>query len=205
LNLLDLAAVRLAGKTKDAPESHTGVAIMMFLPRDVATALALGPSQIPKGDKAELPEELHVTIAYLGDSTEGTLAKKRKAVEKAMEKFSKSATTVTGRISGFGTFDEGNGGCAIYYSFDAPGLPQLRHDLVAELKKAGVEINMKHGFSPHITLAYLKDKGDAKVIYPSGEDVTLDEITLGWGDERLVFTLGRSTRKPKVVRSSEAA
>lgn len=162
---------------------HTGVMLAFYLPPEIAQALA-----IPGGEK---PEDLHLTLAFLGDSTELEPATQG-AIQDAIEQFCAQATPIGGEISGVGLFIGGDGdgdSDPFYASFDAPALVQFRSVLLNCLSQRGVSVAMSHGFTPHITLAYLPKGAALPQIKLPKLPVTLQVLSFCWGDTRLDYDL----------------
>ncbi len=73
----------------------------------------------------------------------------------------------------------------IYASYDAPNLPGLRQRLVSQLDAIGLKVSRAHGFTPHITLAYVKPTSrmpEMSDIY--GSDMDFESLGYAWGGER---------------------
>jgi len=120
------------------------------------------------GQKISLPDgeevvDLHVTVAYL-KSVPAEL--KQKVVEIANEllakyterTFENGALGFKVKLGGIGRFsaDETGGTDVIYASVDCPTLSDMQAELTMRLKEIGVEANERHGYSPHVTLKYVK-------------------------------------------------
>lgn len=128
--------------------NHTGVMIALYPPIKVAEEIA-----IPDG---EPPEDLHVTLLFFGkasEKTEGDLQKLDLACDKVASAFASLKATMGG-LGRFYTTDE-DGNQAFYASVDHPSLPDLRQVLANSL--IGMYAD-NHGFSPHMTLKYVKEK-----------------------------------------------
>lgn len=160
------AAANGASGTKQA--NHSGVMLALFPPLATAKKIA-----IPGGEPAE---DLHVTLLFFGAAnnlSEGDLYRIQSSAQLAAAKYA-PFTAEIGGIGRFYTTDE-DGNQAFYGSVDSPTLPDLRYDLASGLKGMYKD---NHGFSPHMTLSYVKD-GDANPI--SGwtpTKVNFKEITL---------------------------
>ena len=127
--------------------NHTGVMIALYPQPSVAEKIA-----IPDGEPAD---DLHVTLLFFGeaaDKTEGDLQKLDLACDKVASAFAPLKANIGG-LGRFYTTDE-DGNQAFYASVDHPSLPDLRQVLANSL------IGMykdNHGFSPHMTLKYVKE------------------------------------------------
>jgi 2'-5' RNA ligase/phage head maturation protease len=181
--------------------AETGAMIAFYLPEEIAAKLAI------KGGQA--PEELHLTLAYLGDITELNPAVKDMA-NKAICNFLWQVSPLEGTISGVGLFNtaeqaETN---AFYASFDSPALAELRSYLVQALEEAGVAPRTDHGFTPHVTLAYVPKKAALPKVELPREQIKFEQISFCWGEERIDYNLsgggliGMTDYKKKSVLTS---
>jgi SPP1 gp7 family putative phage head morphogenesis protein len=170
-----------------AKAGKSGVIVGLFLPLETAGALVrqVGLSQ------AEPPSDLHITLAYLGKVDDARL--NRDQLEATLQDFvnSRDDGPIEGVVGGVGRFnhDEGDGTNALYASYDCPELPALRQALVDALDAAGVGLGNTHGFTPHITLAYVPADMPTPDLRLPQIPVTFDRLTLAWGDERIDIAL----------------
>lgn len=135
---LDLPEVRRA------EVNHTSAMVALYPELAVAEALACADG--------EAPEELHLTLAFLGEA-ENVDAE---ALKRAVSGLAASRPLANGMISGIGRFSASEGEPDPYYaSVDVPSLSWFREALVDALSLESVWPIMTHGFTPHITLAYL--------------------------------------------------
>lgn len=173
-------------------KKYSGVIVALWLPLDQAKKIALGSDAL-KGTEAkpETPESLHITLCYLGDSE--ALSDKKEAITEKLQFWADSAPyhTLTGKISGVGRFhtDSEEAPEALYASFDSPSLGELRYSLVELLEANGVTIDKTHGFTPHITLSYLKKSEATPHIDIPLEEITFNKITLAWASHQTHFKL----------------
>lgn len=128
--------------------------VCLYPPPELAQKLAF-----PGGERAE---QLHVTLGYLGrvvDMPPGAL----EAVRKQVVAIAAQSAQLTGFVGGMGRFaasGTSEGKDVVYASLDVPGLVELRQKLAAACAAAGAPFRREHGFTPHMTLAYL-DPGQA--------------------------------------------
>jgi 2'-5' RNA ligase len=131
----------------------------------------------PEGEPAPI---LHVTLAFLGETDDETLAR----ADLAMRQVARDHVPREGRVGGVGYFGVEPGPDAVYPSLalpDVPGLPELRHAVVRALEDAGVPFSQTHGWLPHLTLAYTAEP----TLPPPdvlGRPVTFRFLTLARGD-----------------------
>lgn len=169
---------------------HNGAMLAFMLDGTAASALASAVEMagIPAADR--LPtDELHLTLAYLGDTSE--LSFEESDVMQVLGDFAGTEFNLKGKLSGIGRFTnvEGPEATVVYASVDAPALPAFRQALVEALGDNGIDHARNHGFTPHISLMYLKpDVATPNIELPDLEMV-FDRITLMWGDNRTDFNL----------------
>lgn len=131
--------------TNPAPQ---GVMVALYPPDDIAQALHLDAEQ------AEDVSELHVTLAYLGSVDEVGLEQVGALVQLVAD-FAADSYDQPFEVSGIGRWAAGEDGDAFVALIDGPELPDLRADVVDALTAGGFPVRNDHGFTPHITLAYL--------------------------------------------------
>lgn len=168
--------------------AHTGAMVAFEIPLDTATNLALAARQ--SGIEAVAPEDMHITLAYMGEIA--SIEDKREVIEKAISEFTMFFGALDGNVAGIGRFNASStsdGQDVIYASFDSPDLPEFRQGLVEAIEGTGVEISRMHGFTPHITLAYVDKKTAMPNLVLESIPLVFNEIVLAWGDERKAFKL----------------
>lgn len=177
------AAPALPAPDRVLDGGHTGVMVALF-PDPAAVAAITGAEGV-----TEPADQLHLTLAFLGDSTEVPLATNKARVVDAVRSWAqRSWRPLKGQVNGAGRFynAESDGTNAIYLAPDVPGLPELRQSLVAAIEAAGLDYASDHGFTPHMTIAYVPADAptpDVRVDLP----VRFDRVTLAWGDEQYDF------------------
>lgn len=178
------------GDAAKAQDAHTGAMIAFAIPEAVGTKLLDAVADgLPKGAEALPLDELHITLAYLGDTATNALS--RDAVAAALKIFTARHPILRGKINGVGKFgnSEGDGRTAFYASFDSPDLPDFRRDLVKTLEAAGAPVSDEHGFTPHITLAYIADDATEIPANVPALPIAFTDVALVWGDEWESFRL----------------
>lgn len=176
--------------TRTLNAGHTGV--MVALIPDSAAVQALADQRAV----TEPADQLHLTLVFLGDSTEQPLAtNKAQLIDAVRQWAAQHGTPLEGTINGAGRFfhaedDETN---AVFVSPDVPGLPELRQSLCDWLERSGFDYAQNHGFTPHITVAYVPldaPTPDIRVDTP----VSFPSVTLGWGDEQYDMPMSATTK-----------
>jgi hypothetical protein len=88
------------------------------------------------------------------------------------------ARMVLDRMVFAGSADEGD---AFHLTADVPGLPAVRETLVKLLAAQGFEVSTAHGFSPHVTLAYLAPEAPSPLDRVDPVSVVFDRVSLWQG------------------------
>jgi 2'-5' RNA ligase len=162
-----------------AEGAYTGLLVALWL--DDATAAALAQ---PGG---EPPENLHITLAIVPDlATADDLTFAR--IVGAVDDIAAYHVPLTGTIGGHGRFFGGDDGDVIYAAPDVPALAELRQAIVEHLGYAGARVSTEHGFTPHITLAYVSDGTE---LTPELADLPLrfTDIVVIAGERRVAIPL----------------
>jgi 2'-5' RNA ligase len=205
--VLVLTGAGLAATKKDftpthtTDDGHTGVMVALY--PDPAAAKAL----VALDGVTEPVERLHLTLCFLGDSTETPLkTNKEKVIEAVAQWATEHGQPLKGTINGLGRFfhaedDQTN---AVYVSPDVAGLPELRQSLADWIEQSGFDYSHDHGFTPHITVAYVPLDAPTPPIRIE-TSVTFDHVTLAWGDEQYTFPLGVSQKSFTVFKDASGA
>jgi 2'-5' RNA ligase len=169
----------------------------LWLPANTASEIA-----VPGG---EAPEQLHVTLAYMGRLSE-VGPDKLDLIAKAIEGYCATASPMVGSLSGVGRFsasETSDGMDVVYASVDAPTMPEFRAGLVKAIEDAGVAISRAHGFTPHVTLKYVKSDDPTPVEKFQPRPVAFDEVVLAVGDDRRRFGIGGTEKAVERKKATE--
>lgn len=172
-------------------KTHSGAAVVLPVPARLASQLAL-----PGGEPAD---DLHVTLAYLGEAE--TLGRDvRAALRTELAALAKDRVRLDVTLGGVGRFS-GETEDALYLSVDAPALHDLRAAVLAACERAGAIVDATHGYTPHLTLAYLAH--DDATPYDRAEPmrVTLERLGLWLGNERSAWPLARAKSEQLAARA----
>jgi 2'-5' RNA ligase len=169
---------------EDEPE-HTGVMVAVYPSEEAAKLIAV------RG--GEDPEELHVTLAYLGNITDEVggglkLGDCTPQMIAAAQIAGATYQPLSGSIGGLGKFPDSGDGVPIWAPVDVVGLSALREAVVTALTDAGLPVKTDHGFTPHMTLGWNLDMS----LIPPVDDVsvTFDKLVVAVGSERTEVPLG---------------
>lgn len=170
-------------------EAHMGIMVALFVPGDVAGSLALNPADLPEGATAVEPSGLHLTLGYMGKTDEATFSQQE--LLQVVGDFARHNPIVQGVIGGIGRFNQSDDGetNAFYASFDCPYIPCFRKELIEELREEEIPVNVEHGFTPHITLAYIPVTSPTPAYMPERTPVVFPFISVAWGDQVTHFQL----------------
>lgn len=164
------------------------VMVAFRIPIDVADTLA---SDVRFAGLSPVdPMEMHITLAYLGHMDDVPVS--RSDLLTALERMGDSADIVSGLIAGFGRFNastSSDGQDVLYASFDSSILPKFRERLVDVIEATGANVNKLHGFTPHITLAYVQRGTDTPNFQIETMPLQFDRVTLYWGEEQVDIPL----------------
>lgn len=164
-------------------DAAQGIMIALYPDPELAERLAL--------DGGEKPDELHVTLAYLGQVDEQT-----EGPDLLIERVTEWAGThppLVGQVSGIGRFNAGPGTAepVTYASVDVPALPEAREMLIGALDQGPYYVNKMHGFTPHISLKY--GETDLNALEIPTIDTAFTHASIVWGDTRRDVPFGESS------------
>ena len=167
-----------------SPDSeYTGVMLALFPSPQVA-------EQIATMDGVTMPaEQMHVTLAYAGSLDMLTDLQVAGAIV-AAQKVATYSEPLTGTINGMGRFNasqSSDGQDVIYAVIDMPGLDELRNRLGECLKDHGIEPSGMHGYTPHMTLAYIAPGAESPVATMPTTAMQFNAISVAVGDKRVDY------------------
>jgi len=192
------------GATLEKAANHTGAMVALMLPASVAQRLIRAVDSLIDSDP-EPAADLHITLAYLGDTSDPDVAGNYFHCKQVLDEVSRRMPPIRGVLNGIGRFhqDEGRGTNALWAAFDAPELPQWRQELVEALGAFSVPVADNHGFAPHVTLAYIPADAETPRIELPASELTFDRLTLCWGDNRQEWPLlGKAIQKAETVTTA---
>lgn len=183
------------GDLEDQDEEETdpddpGVMVAFGLTRDAVEALSVADGVAP--------EEMHVTLAYLGHlsdladlADDGQVTSVVARLQAAVAAFSVTAIPPRACVTGGAVFcGEDDGDCAGVALVDSPDLARFRDSLHDFLRNNRLYPDTyTHGFLPHITLAYGDADSLRKLPLPESIDLQLDTLVVAVGDQVAQFPL----------------
>ena len=167
-------------------KAGNGVVIAWWLPTALATQIA-----VPGGEK---PDDLHVTILYLGKK-ETIPDLQLIALTDRLMALTAELAPLAGSIGGVGTFpaSETSDGLEVVIGLvDVPRLEALRERVIQVVRSVGIEPVLSHGYTPHIALTYLTPGEDASAQVPV-TPIRIEALTLRVGGEPTTLPLLGST------------
>lgn len=169
----DTAEMAATADVVKVAAGQQGCMVALVPPADVADAIAR-----PGGEAAT---ELHLTLAYMGDSVDDAALGRLLDVVRAL---AHGAAPVTGSINGVARFS-GTDKDPVVLTADLPALPALRQRLVDGLTAAGFAPRDDHGFTPHITVAYVAPETLLPPTRQPALPVTFDALWVWNGGQRI--------------------
>lgn len=168
------------------PDSkYTGVMVALYPSAEMAAQIASMPG-------VTMPaEELHITLAYLGVCHCLTDAQIAGAIL-AAKKVATYSAPLTGIINGVGRFNASQSSDdqdVIYAVVDLPGLDEVRQWLSKCMGEHEIEPVKNHGYTPHMTLAYIDAGGASPVSTMPTTPITFGTISVAVGGKRVDFPL----------------
>lgn len=170
---------------------HTGTMIALYLPDEIAQKVA-----IPDGESAS---SMHVTLAYLGKELTD---KQKKQVRKVVKKLAVSTGAIEATLGGVGRFSASatsEGRDVVYLSVDSPGVTALHPKLLTALATVGVEPSKIHGFTPHVTLAYVPIADRSPIDRFEPVALTFGALSLTIAEDREDFPFGMSAAEHRAA------
>lgn len=171
--------VREQGAAQAAAEG--GVMVAWIVPPELAAELA-----VPGGEQAE---ELHLTLAYMGTRLElGPFDVER--LTATVKVWAATERPLSGSFAGVGRFVASEGTEEpVLALVDVPGLDLMRARLIQALRREGLWPVSNHGFTPHVTLAWVSPSDPMPVESVPAFPIAVDRVAVVVGGERFVYPM----------------
>lgn len=133
--------------TEAIAASETRMIVAVYVPESVAARMGFQSTDRTSG------ADRHVTLTHVEHPTDVD----EEATLRVVRELTSTRSPIRAVISGEGRFlaSAADGKDTWYASVDSDPLCRFRQELAFRLEEAGVRISRAHGFSPHITLAFL--------------------------------------------------
>jgi 2'-5' RNA ligase len=167
---------------------HTGVMVALYPTPELAQQIAGIPGVSTPA------EELHVTLAYCGDVGGLTDAQISAAILSAQQisGWTKPLSGILGGLGRFNASDSSDAKDVMVALVDVPELEDLQDDLSDRMKELGAVCSENHGFTPHMTLAYIDTGKRSPIKGWATMSVTFSDIWVVVGDNKVSFPLSGS-------------
>lgn len=155
----DEAAKKFSAKATDNLTASAAVPALTAAPgvTSSSTMIALKPlpdeAQAMALEDGERPEDMHVTLAFLGQLPDDADIGR---VVAALGPVAAGHAPLEGQVGGAGAFGDNGKGSPVILLPSVPGLVELRVAVTQALVRADVDYGRQHGYQPHITADYVK-------------------------------------------------
>lgn len=171
---------------------HTGAMLALYPSPEEAQSIYEQVNGYAYAD--QMPEDYHITLAYLGDID--TIEVPLERITRFIQNFIDNVGIgpIEGDISGTGIFTNSEGDKDAWYaSFDSIEISRIRNWFLSALQDGlGIGLNQTHGFIPHITLGYLPPEAyDFPILNHkiSLHKISFNQVYFVWGDYKQSYNL----------------
>jgi len=147
----------------------------------------------------EVRDNLHITLAFLGDVR--TLDMKK--VAWAVADFVEIQRPIKTKLQGIARFVSGGEQDAIVATIDSPDFPALRSLLTEMLDRHGIPYHKEHGFIPHMTLAYIDKDDPMPIDTVEPLEMNFDTVYIQVGNEKIGFALSTDRKDTALLQNVE--
>ncbi|MDX3245837.1 2'-5' RNA ligase family protein [Streptomyces sp. ME18-1-4] len=165
-----------------SPDYSDGCMIALYPPLELAQELAV--------DGGLSPEEMHVTVCYLGDAADIDADALREVVADLAER-----QPITAQISGHARFTGGDKDVLVAL-VDSAALEDLRRDTLAALASRGIDPPRDHGYCAHLTIQYLDLDAPAPLDRLDAQPVEFTTLSAVHGTDRTDYPLEHPMAAP---------
>lgn len=177
---------RTNAETSNLTNHQTGVMVALFPSPEAAASMAINADGLPAGAIITPANEIHLTLAYLGDLDKGEVNIEQGELLRRVMDWAANTPIVRGMVSGYGRFTTPNseGLHPVFALYDCEYLAGWRYWLMDWLP-----MKANHGFTPHITLAYIPTAAPIPNLAIEPRELVFDRIGIGWGGQITTFPL----------------
>ncbi len=165
-----------------SPDYSDGCMIALYPPPNVARALAV--------DGGLPPDEMHVTVAYLGDAANIDSDVLQAVVDELAQR-----QPITAQLSGHARFTGGEKDVVVAL-VDSARLEDLRRDTLDALHGRGIQPPRDHGFTAHCTLTYLDPDETSPIDRLDARTVEFTTLSAVHGTDRADYPLAHPMAAP---------
>lgn len=179
------------------------VMVAFYLEATDAARLALPASSLPDDAEVVPPQELHITLAYLGKIDDVQQRISQQDLIERVASFTRFRPLMLAEVQGLGRFamkEEGDKE-PVYLSVSSPGLSEFRQNLADLLGDAMPKES--YGYTPHVTLAYLPKGVQAEIPMPERETLAFHHVAIAWGGMVTMFRLEGEERDTSALAANE--
>lgn len=169
-------------------KEHTGVMVALPVPEMYRPLFIALQSLLPRGSELVPPDDLHLTLLYLGDSS--SLESSKTSIFAGALNAVEWQQGIVGTLTGLARFNNDESGRnALVLLVDSPLLPGFRQGVWAQVTQRDISGDQRHGFIPHITLGYIPVDAKTPQIPVPPIKIVFDSYVVAWGDEHLTVPL----------------
>lgn len=183
-----------------APPTDSVMVAFYLEPADAAR-FALPASSLPDGAEVVPPQEMHVTLAYLGKVVDVEQRISHQDLIERVARFTRFRPLMLAEVQGLGRFVGKGESDPVYLSVSSPGLSEFRQNLVDLLGDAMP--TERNGYTPHVTLAYLPKGVQAEIPMPERETLSFHHVAIAWGGKVTMFRLEGEERDLSALATNQ--
>lgn len=185
------------------PTPTDSVMVAFFLEPEDAQRFAMAAQDLPDGSEVVPADQLHVTLAYLGKVDDLSQRTTERELMQRLAEMARHEVFVNAEVQGHGRFASDKETEPIWLSVGGIDLHSFQQRIASFL---GYLMPVpKHGFTPHITLAYLPKGESVAIPMPNRESISFSSIALAWGGRASLFKLQGELRPetPELATNKE--
>lgn len=173
---------------------NTGLLVALWLTN---TGAVLDGMPVLAGDSIDVtPEDgYHITVGWFGDASaysQAILDRFLGAVKDVATVLQPFEVTISG-VGRFSASSSSDGKDVIIALVDSPDLEKLRREVVDAAAASGIDNLSEHGYSPHMTLAYIPTDVRAVFDHYPAFSVGFDKVSVKVGDVSYEYPMASGT------------